>query len=112
MASAPRFDEATLQRHRSELLRVGRRLAKRLENLLAGQNVTLADLGLPGEDDHDKDEERLRNAVKRIDAALKRVQDGSYGACIECGTDLPGGVLETTPWQERCDGCDAPPPAP
>ena len=102
------MDEDTLQRHRHELLRIGGVMAKRLENLLAGQNVTLADLGLPGEeDDEQKKEDRLRQTVHRIDDAVKRIDVGTYGKCVDCGAPLSEGALETTPWAERCDSCEA-----
>lgn len=37
-----------------------------------------------------------------IDAALKRLDDGSYGYCAACGNPIPPGRLEARPWTLYC----------
>lgn len=39
---------------------------------------------------------------ERVVAALARVEDGSYGRCIDCGRELPDERLEALPEAERC----------
>lgn len=40
--------------------------------------------------------------LKRIEAALARVEDGSYGICVESGEEIEVKRLETQPWAEFC----------
>ncbi|MFN7856331.1 MAG: TraR/DksA family transcriptional regulator [Acidovorax sp.] len=40
-----------------------------------------------------------------IDAALSRIEDGSYGQCTDCGTDISEGRLEVAPEASRCLAC-------
>lgn len=37
-----------------------------------------------------------------IDAALRRIDDGSYGSCQECGQEIGSGRLEAQPTAARC----------
>ena len=47
-------------------------------------------------------EERLLQA---IDAALQRVEDGSYGICRTCGQAVGAERLEALPWTTQCIDC-------
>jgi DnaK suppressor protein len=40
-----------------------------------------------------------------IDAALKRIEDGSYGVCVDCGCDIPAARLHAAPETMRCIAC-------
>lgn len=40
--------------------------------------------------------------LKRIDAALGRVEDGTFGFCLESGEQIEPKRLETQPWAEFC----------
>ena len=40
-----------------------------------------------------------------IGGALKRIDDGSYGECIDCGEDIPRPRLEANPSAARCIPC-------
>ncbi len=42
----------------------------------------------------------LRNLLDRIDSALERIKDGTYGICLETGKEIPKEVLENEPWAE------------
>ena len=46
--------------------------------------------------------DREMNKLKRIDAALERIEEGSYGICIESGEEIEPKRLETQPWAEFC----------
>ena len=37
--------------------------------------------------------------------ALNRVQDGSFGECIQCGAQIGGKRLEALPWTPHCIDC-------
>ncbi|GLV60944.1 hypothetical protein KDH_77620 [Dictyobacter sp. S3.2.2.5] len=37
-----------------------------------------------------------------VNAALKRIEDGTYGRCVDCGKEIPPRRLEALPWAQRC----------
>ena len=43
--------------------------------------------------------------VHHIDEALKRIEDGTYGKCFECGKDIPIARLEIVPHARFCISC-------
>ena len=40
-----------------------------------------------------------------IDKAIRRLADGTYGECEDCGAAIPKGRLETIPYARRCVTC-------
>ncbi len=44
--------------------------------------------------------EKEMTKLRRIDAALERVEDGSYGFCLESGDEISEKRLKTQPWAE------------
>lgn len=46
-----------------------------------------------------------RDILERIENALSRVKDGTYGRCIACGTEIAAEDLEKEPWVEHCRAC-------
>ncbi len=40
-----------------------------------------------------------------IQDSLRRMEDGSYGVCIECGEPITPKRLEAVPWAGLCVGC-------
>jgi RNA polymerase-binding transcription factor DksA len=46
-----------------------------------------------------------RLILDRIEDALGRIKDGTYGRCIECGAIIAEADLEKEPWIEYCDKC-------
>ena len=49
--------------------------------------------------------EQAREGLRRIDAALKRVEDGTYGHCASCGRAIPEARLEARPDADLCVEC-------
>lgn len=50
--------------------------------------------------------EELESAeLVAIDAALKRVADGSYGLCVQCGASIATARLHANPTALRCVNC-------
>ena len=43
--------------------------------------------------------------LDRLDAALRRIEDGSYGLCIDCGVEIPAARLHAAPDALRCIAC-------
>jgi DnaK suppressor protein len=49
--------------------------------------------------------ERERILVQKIDLALSKIEDGSYGTCTGCGEDIGQKRLEARPVAELCIDC-------
>lgn len=43
--------------------------------------------------------------LRRIDAALERVEEGDPGYCVECGEEIEAKRLDVDPAAPRCAGC-------
>lgn len=50
--------------------------------------------------------ERQRRAdIQRIEAALRRIEDGDFGYCVECGEEIAPKRLEVDPAAAFCINC-------
>ena len=47
-------------------------------------------------------EENSGQVLTEIDAALKRIEDGTYGICNACGKEISPERLEAYPWASLC----------
>lgn len=43
--------------------------------------------------------------LDQIDAALQRIEAGTYGQCIDCGVQIPAARLHAAPEAARCVPC-------
>ena len=50
-------------------------------------------------------EDNVERALAEIDAALKRIEDGTYGICTNRGEEIPVERLEAIPWTTLCIDC-------
>lgn len=50
-------------------------------------------------------EEQLEFLLKKIDKALKGIEDGTYGKCAVCAESIEQGRLEIMPYAELCVTC-------
>jgi RNA polymerase-binding protein DksA len=50
-------------------------------------------------------EENSEHVLAEIDAALKRIDNGTYGQCTNCGNQIPEERLEARPYATLCIGC-------
>ena len=62
------------------------------------QNITERDLAF-AIDEHESAE------LNAVQAALVRVREGTYGACIDCGETIALARLQASPEAERCVSC-------
>lgn len=46
-----------------------------------------------------------KDALDQINGALKRIEDGSFGECEECGMKIPKARLEAIPYAALCVQC-------
>jgi len=85
---------------RSILVLQGEHPRARGASMDAGANLTEADR-------NEAAVESARAQRAEVVAALTRVQDGSYGKCVDCGQPVPEGRLEARPTTARCVACQA-----
>lgn len=43
--------------------------------------------------------------LRQVEAALARIEAGTYGLCIDCGMDIPPARLQAAPEAPRCIAC-------
>jgi RNA polymerase-binding transcription factor DksA len=60
---------------------------------IAGDEV-LEGLGIQGQKE-----------IQQIKAALSRIEDGSFGICVQCDEDIPAKRLELLPHTPLCTAC-------
>ena len=46
-----------------------------------------------------------RQILLEIEDALERLDDGAYGACLNCKDDIPKARLRAVPWARYCVDC-------
>jgi len=46
------------------------------------------------------------DTLSRIDAALRRLDEGSYGDCFQCGDEIAEARLRALPFAVRCKCCE------
>jgi DnaK suppressor protein len=49
--------------------------------------------------------DRERRLIKKINAAIERIEDGSFGECVECGEDISVARLKARPVTTLCIKC-------
>ena len=60
--------------------------------------TTLVDLNLTTLDRHVQE-------IRDIESTFKRVKDGDYGVCVDCGVDIGFNRLQAYPTAKRCIVC-------
>jgi RNA polymerase-binding protein DksA len=49
--------------------------------------------------------DQTRGQLSRVDAALRRIDDGAYGVCERCGQPIAAARLEARPTATTCIAC-------
>lgn len=49
--------------------------------------------------------ENSEDTLREIDAALRRIDDGTFGVCEESGHPIPKSRLKAIPWARLCIEC-------
>lgn len=52
-------------------------------------------------------EEQLAHVLKKIDKALKAIENGTYGQCPKCKESIEQGRLEAMPFADVCVTCQS-----
>jgi DnaK suppressor protein len=51
--------------------------------------------------------DRAIGQLELVDAALARLEAGTFGACVRCGKPIAPARLEALPWAAHCIDCQA-----
>jgi DnaK suppressor protein len=51
--------------------------------------------------------DRATQQLELVDAALARLDAGTYGACLRCGQPIAPERLDALPWAPHCIGCQS-----
>jgi DnaK suppressor protein len=110
--------KATLDLYKQRLLALQSRLRGDVSQLadsalkassgdLSSMPIHMADVG---SDNYEQDftlslMENEQVALEAIADALERIQDGSYGSCVECGKTIPKARLDVLPYTPMCIAC-------
>jgi RNA polymerase-binding protein DksA len=110
-----------VDRFREVLLEERRRVEAAIENLHADHPGTMSDetgedavydnhLADTATETYDREldytlEENSEHVLTEIEAALKRIEDDTYGVCSNCGKPIPEERLEALPWATLCIDC-------
>ncbi len=46
-----------------------------------------------------------QNELRMIEAAMRRIEEGEYGACVKCGSDIAEERLDVLPATPFCRNC-------
>lgn len=49
--------------------------------------------------------DRERKLINKIETALRRIDDGTFGICLECGDEISEERLLARPFTEQCIHC-------
>ena len=49
--------------------------------------------------------DRNQDHLEQVEAALRRLDEGTFGACVRCGRPIAADRLEALPWAPRCIDC-------
>ena len=111
-----------LEKFKEKLIEERERLRsdlKRIEDRAAGRDRLQAepvgqDFDEPGGDAASETVERaqsmalganLRELYDEVNAALEKIEDGTYGVCDSCGKDITKKRLNALPWATLCKEC-------
>jgi RNA polymerase-binding protein DksA len=110
--------KAEIKGYESRLLELSERLRGTVETLdreIVEERVAPGDLAHFGTHNADHDTEFLevdeaaqRNEVallNEVEAALARIETGTYGLCEACGKEIPRKRLDAAPYVARCAAC-------
>ena len=108
------MDADRLQRIREQLLQRRKDLLANYERRrAAGEEASTAEprdeadesVRLDAQDEAWRQAEAEAREVARIDAALARMREDTYGECVECGEDIEEKRLIALPTASRCLSC-------
>ena len=82
---------------------------RRLRSAVDGARVVEQQDGSPRESSDDLDTALVQmksETLAKIELALRRLEDGTYGGCAEYGQPIPTARLHALPFAVRCAPCE------
>lgn len=120
MSESTKMDKKKLESYKKSLLILKENFARDIENMSKNPGSQLNDSGdISGHVQHMADvatdmydrefslglASNEREVLAKIELALKRIQDGSYGNCQECQKPILSARLKAIPYTETCLKC-------
>ena len=109
------INKEILEKIKRQLLEEKARILAKLEKAREEQNTLRERQGVGDEVDSavELEMENLRSALsgmeiqrlKQIEEALRRIEEGTYGYCAECGEPIEEGRLLAKPFATLCISC-------
>ena len=108
--------KAFLKRARERLVAMKKGILREIEDAVREGRETGKDDGMDTYDlaTEERDREismiltdREREKLDAIESAMERIDDGSYGMCESCESDIAEGRLEAMPFTRLCVSCQA-----
>jgi YteA family regulatory protein len=115
--------ELDLHRYREMLEKEQQRMLRQIRTIDSGQDQDMSETlsELSDYDDHPADiatetferekdralRENARETIERVEAALQKMENGTYGLCDICGQPIPAGRLDAVPYATLCVKCQA-----
>ncbi|HHX41150.1 MAG TPA: hypothetical protein GX715_14410 [Armatimonadetes bacterium] len=115
--------ELDLHRYREMLEKEQQRMLRQIRTIDSGQDQDMSETlsELSDYDDHPADiatetferekdralRENARETIERVEAALQKMENGTYGLCDICGQPIPVGRLDAVPYATLCVKCQA-----
>ena len=87
-----------VDRLRTELLQERARVQAAIANLRDGHDE-VEELKAGSDDTLEENSEQV---LAEVNAALERIDEGSYGTCAACGQEIAPARLEARPWASLC----------
>ncbi len=102
----PHF-KALLDSHQQETMNSLRRLEAEQRGLDRERPTEVGDFCIEsaGREDLFQRISQQRRSLHRIEAALRRIEYGTFGECSICGDQIKPKRLEVMPWTEYCIRC-------
>ncbi|WP_149586976.1 TraR/DksA family transcriptional regulator [Tabrizicola flagellatus] len=106
-AQAPKPISVRKAALRQRLVELGARLEAIEEELDSHHNPDWEDLATEREGDEvlEATGQAGLAEISQIRAALRRIEDGSYGFCVRCGEPIAEARLDALPWTPLCRSC-------
>jgi DnaK suppressor protein len=108
-----RYDDLKriLEDRRAELTREVNLKQKDVRTKAGNRSQGVIDLAECGSSDNESDIDlaliQMRaETLKKVEAALMRLEEGTYGNCFECGDEISQNRLRALPFAARCRDCE------
>ncbi len=98
---------AKLVAERNELAERVRKIEARIQRSEKPLEQDFAEQAVEQENDEVLDalDQVGRKELESIEAAIKRIDEGTYGSCVQCGGEVSAERLKVIPYADKCRKC-------